>query len=496
TSSAFTRFSLRTENAASISRLVLALTISTCRPMADAAAVASLAIVSAMTEFFGLISTPKRVAFGSSSCNRPNRFAVISTFINVIPVRLPPGRFRLVTRPAWTGSLPVPKTIGIVLVAALASITAAVLCGATITATRRRTRSAANSGSRALLLCAQRNSIATLRPSANPVSPKPPRNADTRCAAGSGEPASIYPIIGTFVCCARAVSGHAAAAPPSAASNSRRPMVTVIRPSRARCVEGRIPRRERAVLTARHPWRRGRTSAQRSARFTSSRSGETMCGRAVFSEGVAARSITANLLRGAQHVGPRAGSLPRQDRGPDSRGASRAAVGEHIEVIVIPLARRTAGRGALEDQRHVRALAARNPRGVDGCLASERIERRLTAILAADIAGYSRLVEVDEEGTLSQWKALWGTVIEPKIKQHRGRIVRVIGDGILAEFASVIDAVRCAVEVQRSMAEHNANAPQDKRIEFRVGINFGELIIEGGDFWGDGVNIVARLEAL
>jgi adenylate cyclase len=129
-------------------------------------------------------------------------------------------------------------------------------------------------------------------------------------------------------------------------------------------------------------------------------------------------------------------------------------------------------------------------------LASERIERRLTAILAADVAGYSRLVEADEEGTLSQWKALWGTVIEPKIKEHRGRIARVIGDGILAEFASVIDAVRCAVEVQRSMAEHNANAPQDKRIEFRVGINFGELIIEDGDFWGDGVNIVARLEAL
>jgi adenylate cyclase len=132
----------------------------------------------------------------------------------------------------------------------------------------------------------------------------------------------------------------------------------------------------------------------------------------------------------------------------------------------------------------------------EGCLASERIERRLTAILAADVAGYSRLVEADEEGTLSQWKALWGTVIEPKIKEHRGRIARVIGDGILAEFASVIDAVRCAVEVQRSVAERNANAPQDKRIEFRVGINFGELIIEHGDFWGDGVNIAARLEAL
>ena len=100
--------------------------------------------------------------------------------------------------------------------------------------------------------------------------------------------------------CARAASGHAAAAPPSAASNSRRPMVTVIRPSRARCVKGNdTTPRACLSLTARHPWRRGRTSAQRSARFTSSRSGETMCGRAVFSEGVAARSITASLLLGA-----------------------------------------------------------------------------------------------------------------------------------------------------------------------------------------------------
>jgi adenylate cyclase len=133
---------------------------------------------------------------------------------------------------------------------------------------------------------------------------------------------------------------------------------------------------------------------------------------------------------------------------------------------------------------------------VEAILPGERIERRLTAILAADVAGYSRLVEADEEGTLAQWKAHWGTVIEPKMKEHRGRIARVTGDGILAEFASVIDAVRCAVEIQRSMGERNANVPPDKRIEFRIGINFGELIIEGGDFWGDGVNIAARLEAL
>jgi adenylate cyclase len=123
-------------------------------------------------------------------------------------------------------------------------------------------------------------------------------------------------------------------------------------------------------------------------------------------------------------------------------------------------------------------------------------ERQLTAILAADVAGYSRLVENDEEGTLTQWKAHWHALIQPKIKEFHGRIVRVIGDGVLVEFASVVDAVRGAVEVQRGMAARNAEVPHDKRIEFRMGINFGELIIDGGDFWGDAVNIAARLEAL
>jgi adenylate cyclase len=123
-------------------------------------------------------------------------------------------------------------------------------------------------------------------------------------------------------------------------------------------------------------------------------------------------------------------------------------------------------------------------------------ERQLTAILAADVAGYSRLVENDEEGTLTQWKAHWHALIAPKIKEFHGRIVRVIGDGVLVEFASVVDAVRAAVEVQRGMAARNAEVPHDKRIEFRMGINFGELIIDGRDFWGDAVNIAARLEAL
>jgi adenylate cyclase len=126
----------------------------------------------------------------------------------------------------------------------------------------------------------------------------------------------------------------------------------------------------------------------------------------------------------------------------------------------------------------------------------ESQSRRLTAILAADIAGYSRLVENDDEGTLARWKAHWHALIEPNIKEFHGRIVRVIGDGVLVEFASVVDAVRCAVAVQRGMAARNADVPHDKRIELRIGINFGELILDGGDFCGDAVNIAARLEAL
>jgi adenylate cyclase len=129
-------------------------------------------------------------------------------------------------------------------------------------------------------------------------------------------------------------------------------------------------------------------------------------------------------------------------------------------------------------------------------LANERVRRQLRAILAADVAGYSRLVGNDEEGTLAQWKAHWKSLIEPNITKHEGRIVRVTGDGVLVEFASVVDAVQCAVEVQRGMAGRNVNVPQEKRIELRIGINFGELVIDDSDFWGDGVNIAARLEAL
>src|SRR6201987_4264819 len=122
--------------------------------------------------------------------------------------------------------------------------------------------------------------------------------------------------------------------------------------------------------------------------------------------------------------------------------------------------------------------------------------RPLTAILAADVAGYSRLMGVDEEGTLAALKAIRREVGDPKVKAHRGRIVKTIGDGLLIEFARVVDAVRCAVEVQREMAERNADVPPDRRIEFRIGINVGDIIKDGRDIYGDGVNVAARLEAL
>ena len=122
--------------------------------------------------------------------------------------------------------------------------------------------------------------------------------------------------------------------------------------------------------------------------------------------------------------------------------------------------------------------------------------RRLTAILAADVAGYSRLMGADEEGTHERLKAHHRALVDPKIAEHHGRTVHTAGDGMLVEFPSVVDAVRCAVDVQRGMAERNAATPVDQRIEFRVGINLGDVIVEGEDIFGDGVNIAARLEAL
>jgi adenylate cyclase len=126
----------------------------------------------------------------------------------------------------------------------------------------------------------------------------------------------------------------------------------------------------------------------------------------------------------------------------------------------------------------------------------ERVERKLAAILATDVAGYSRLIGLDEEGTLARLKAHRRELIDPKIAEHHGRIVKTTGDGMLVEFASVVDAVRCAVDVQRRMTERNAEVPADKRIELRVGINLGDIIVDGADIHGDGVNIAARLEGI
>ena len=122
--------------------------------------------------------------------------------------------------------------------------------------------------------------------------------------------------------------------------------------------------------------------------------------------------------------------------------------------------------------------------------------RRLTAIFAADEAGYSRLMGADEEGTLERLKALRGELLDPKISEHRGRIVKTTGDGMLVEFPSVVDAVRCAVEVQEAMPERNTGVAADDRIDLRIGINLGDVIVEGDDLYGDGVNIAARIEAL
>jgi TolB-like protein len=122
--------------------------------------------------------------------------------------------------------------------------------------------------------------------------------------------------------------------------------------------------------------------------------------------------------------------------------------------------------------------------------------RRLAAILAADVAGYSRLIGADEGGTLAQLKAIRAELIDPTIAAHNGRLVKTTGDGLLVEFSSVVDALQCATEVQAGMVERNASAPADKRIEFRIGINVGDIVVEDEDIFGDGVNVAARLEAL
>src|SRR5215208_3571871 len=129
-------------------------------------------------------------------------------------------------------------------------------------------------------------------------------------------------------------------------------------------------------------------------------------------------------------------------------------------------------------------------------MAEARVERRLAAILAADIAGYSRLIGSDEEGTLASLRAVRREVIDPSITEYRGRIVKTTGDGILVEFQSVLDALRCAARVQRELAERNQPVAAERRMDFRIGIHQGDIVVEDDDIFGDGVNIAARLEGV
>jgi adenylate cyclase len=122
--------------------------------------------------------------------------------------------------------------------------------------------------------------------------------------------------------------------------------------------------------------------------------------------------------------------------------------------------------------------------------------RRLAAILAADVVGYSRLMAADEKGTHARLKALRQDFLEPKVSEHHGRLVKLMGDGALVEFASVVDAVECAAAIQEGVAERQTKLPEDRHIVFRIGINIGDVIIEGDDIYGDGVNVAARLEGL
>jgi len=145
--------------------------------------------------------------------------------------------------------------------------------------------------------------------------------------------------------------------------------------------------------------------------------------------------------------------------------------------------------------RHIIMLCRHSSSPSTGCILSERVERRLAAVLAADVAGYSRLMGLDEERTLANLKSFRKTLVDPKITEHRGRIVKTTGDGMLMEFVSVVDAVRCAVDIQRGMAERNSGVPADRRIEFRIGIHVGDIIVDENAIVGDpvGSGLVASL---
>ena len=124
------------------------------------------------------------------------------------------------------------------------------------------------------------------------------------------------------------------------------------------------------------------------------------------------------------------------------------------------------------------------------------MERRLAAVLAADVVGYSRLMREDETGTLDRLKSLRKELVQPTIRERKGRVVKLMGDGLLAEFPSVVEAVQCAVEIQQSMIRRETDLPDERRIRLRIGVNLGDIIVEGSDIYGDGVNVAARLEGL
>ena len=129
-------------------------------------------------------------------------------------------------------------------------------------------------------------------------------------------------------------------------------------------------------------------------------------------------------------------------------------------------------------------------------MVEERIQRRLAAILVADVVGYSRLIRQDEAGTLAQLKTLRKEVFDPRTAEHNGRIVKTMGDGVLVEFPSAVDATECAIKVQRALSRRNEDVPLDHRVELRIGINLGDIVVDGADIFGDGVNVAARLEGL
>src|SRR6185295_4823928 len=129
-------------------------------------------------------------------------------------------------------------------------------------------------------------------------------------------------------------------------------------------------------------------------------------------------------------------------------------------------------------------------------MAEERVQRRLAAILAADVVGYSRLMEQDESGTLASLKSRRKEVLEPLVARHQGRVFKVTGDGVLIDFGSAVNAVQCAIELQQGMAAANSNLPETRRIVWRIGVNLGDVIMEGSDLYGEGINIAARLESI